>query len=183
MSKVFRLSASASLFLVLLAACGQPQVNGATNAAVSTATPTTPGAGVTAASTATETSETAVSHGGPVRDHVSMIDHLRARGYTVEPIGDVEQPFLRAEGTTLRISGGDIEQPVEMQSYDYNDTEAAAADAAQIGPDGNPRTAMITWVAPPHFFLKERAFVLYVGSDPAVLRLLNDMLGPQFAGR
>ncbi len=112
-----------------------------------------------------------------------MIDHLRARGYTVEPIGDVEQPFLRARGTTLRISGGDLQQPAEVQSYDYNDTEAAAADAAQIGPDGNPRTAMITWVAPPHFFLKERAFVLYVGSDPAVLRLLADTLGPRFAGR
>lgn len=183
MSKVFGLWVPVCLFLVLLVACRQPEVDGATNSAAPTATPTTPAAGVTPAPTATETSETAVSHGGPVRDHVSMIDHLRARGYTVEPIGDVEQPFLRARGTTLRISGGDLQQPAEVQSYDYNDTEAAAADAAQIGPDGNPRTAMITWVAPPHFFLKERAFVLYVGSDPAVLRLLDDTLGPQFAGR
>jgi len=31
-----------------------------------------------------------------------------------------------------------------------------AADVEQIGPDGNPRTAMITWVAPPHFFRSGR---------------------------
>lgn len=164
MTKAFRLWIPVWLLLVLLVACGQSRLDGTTNVAV--------------------------SHGGPVRDHVSMIDHLRARGYTVEPIGDVEQPFLRAQGTTLRISGGDLQQPAEVQSYDYNDADmggdgaaAAAADAAQIGPDGNPRTAMISWIAPPHFFLKERAFVLYVGSDPAVLRLLVDTLGPQFAGR
>lgn len=39
------------------------------------------------------------------------------------------------------------------------------------------------WAAPPHFFRKERAFVLFLGDDPAMLDLLTQLLGPQFAGR
>lgn len=130
------------------------------------------------------------SHGGPVKDHVSFVDYLRGQGLTVEIAGAVEQPFLRGKGTTLRISGSNIRQPAELQSYSYDDTDlgtdgvkAAEEDAQQIGPDGNPRTSMITWVAPPHFFRKERLIVLYIGDDPAVVRLLTAALGPQFAGR
>src|SRR5215472_3491286 len=44
------------------------------------------------------------SHGGPVRDHVSFVDNLRAAGYSVSPSGDVQQPFLRPRGTLLQIS-------------------------------------------------------------------------------
>ena len=76
-----------------------------------------------------------------------------------------------------------------MQSYDYGDIElgtdgiqAAEADASQIGPDGTPRTMMLTWVAPPHCFRKARVIVLYGGDDAAVLTLLSAALGPQFAG-
>ena len=41
---------------------------------------------------------------------------------------------------------------------------------------------MITWVAPPHFFHRERVVALYTGSDRALLTLLTEALGPQFAG-
>ncbi len=105
-------------------------------------------------------------------------------------MGDVEQPFFRAKGTVLRVSGSGIKQPAEIQSYNYDDTDlgtdgakAAEEDAGEIGPDGNPKTTMVTWAAPPHFFRKERIIGLYVGDDPAVLKLLSDALGPQFAGR
>jgi hypothetical protein len=165
--------------LIALAACGRPAVTtGVADASVAQTEGPQTGAPI------------AQSHGGPVKDHVSFVDHLRGKGLTVEIAGAVEQPFLRAKGTTLRLSGDGIQQPAEMQSYNYDDTDlgtngvkAAAEDARQIGPDGNPPTSMITWVAPPHFFHKERVIVLYVGSDPAVLKLLTEALGPQFAGR
>lgn len=124
------------------------------------------------------------SHGGPVTDHVSFVDHLRGAGYEVEVVGEVEQPFLEAEeGIRLRISGGDLEEPAELQSYHYTDPATAEADADRIGPEGAPRTAQVDWTGPPHFFREERVLVLYVGNDPAVLSLLIELLGPQFAGR
>lgn len=130
------------------------------------------------------------SHGGPVRDHVSFVDNLRAAGFSVSPSGDVQQPFLRARGTLLQISGGGVSAPAEVQSFNYDDRDlgtdglaAAQADADQIQPDGQPKTARVTWSGPPHFFRKERLIVLYVGSDPRLLQTLIDLLGPQFAGR
>lgn len=130
------------------------------------------------------------SHGGPVKDQVSFVDALRAKGLTVDIVGSVEQPFLQPEGTTLRVSGGSLKEPAELQSFNYDDKElgtdglkAAAEDASQIEPNGNPRTARINWVAPPHFFHKDRVIVIYLGSDANALSLLTELLGPQFAGR
>src|SRR5262245_49013533 len=125
------------------------------------------------------------SHGGPVRDHVSFVDTLRAAGYSVSPSGDVQQPFLRARGTLLRISGGDLSARAEAQSFNYDDRDlvadglaAAQADADQIQPDGQPKTARVTWSVPPHFFHQDRLIVLYVGSDPRLLHELETLLGP-----
>jgi len=130
------------------------------------------------------------SHGGPIKDHVSFVDHLRATGLTVDIVGDVQQPFLRAKGTQLHLSGGDLKQPVDIQSYNYDDTDlgtdglaAAQADAAQIEPNGMPKTTNVQWNAAPHWFRTERVIVLYLGDDPAVLGLLTTLLGPQFAGQ
>lgn len=77
-----------------------------------------------------------------------------------------------------------------MQSYNYDDRDlgtsgprALQADADGIGPDGDPKGVSAYWTGPPHFFRAERVLVLYVGSDPVLLRLLSDLLDPQFAAR
>ena len=58
------------------------------------------------------------------------------------------------------------------------------AEAAQMAPDGGSNaTTMITWVDTPHFYKAGRIIVLYVGSNAAILSLLEEVLGPQFAGR
>lgn len=130
------------------------------------------------------------SHGGPIVDHVSFVDKLRGQRCIVEPIGTVRQPFLRGEGIVLRASGCTLAQPVELQSFWYHTDDlhtdglrAAEEDARGIDPDGRPAATAIDWSAPPHFFRKERAFVLFLGDDPAMLALLTALLGPQFAGR
>ncbi|HJW83838.1 MAG TPA: hypothetical protein VJ754_05995, partial [Anaerolineae bacterium] len=57
------------------------------------------------------------------------------------------------------------------------------ADAAKVGPDGSTfDTLIVDWVAPPHFYHKGRAIVLYVGDDAAIQRMLEDALGAQIAG-
>ncbi len=117
-----------------------------------------------------------------MRDHVSLVDNLRSRGLTVIPLESVAQPFLRGDGTVLGISGPGI-AATRLQSFEYESTSAAAADAATFGPEGSPRGARVDWVAPPHLFLKGRVPVIYVGADQAVTGLLTDLLGPQFSGR
>lgn len=124
------------------------------------------------------------SHGGPVQDQVSLIDALR-KTVTVDITGNVTQPFLNPQsGTAVRLSGGPVSSRADAQLFEYGSASAASADAKQIDPDGGGTArTRVSWIAPPHFFLKGRVMALYVGSDPAVLRLLQSALGPQFAGR
>ena len=135
--------------------------------------------------TACGTTQGPQSHSGPVRDQVSLIDTLRGKNVTVDITGTISQPFLKApSGTAVRISGGPLTTAADVQLFEYDSASAASADAQKISSDGSgTATTKISWVGPPHFFLKGRVMVLYVGSDPAVLTLLQSLLGPQFAGR
>jgi hypothetical protein len=42
---------------------------------------------------------------------------------------------------------------------------------------------MMMWVATPHFYEAGKLIVLYVGEDSGVVGVLEEALGPQFAGR
>lgn len=120
----------------------------------------------------------ASSHGGAVEDQVSLLDALRATGAEVK-IGDsVEQPFFSVKGQIVKVNGADV------QVFEYESAEAMEADAGQVAPDGGSiGTSMVTWVEAPHFFKAGRVLVLYVGEDAATIKLLEDTLGVQFAGR
>jgi hypothetical protein len=124
------------------------------------------------------------SHGGPVQDQVSLIDALR-KTVSVDISGTISQPFLSPQsGTAVRLSGGPLTTPADLQLFEYGSASASSAEAQRINPDGSgTATTKISWVAPPHFFLKGRVMALYVGNDPAVLSLLQSLLDPQFAGR
>jgi hypothetical protein len=125
------------------------------------------------------------SHGGPVQDQVSLIDALRSKNLTVDISGGISQPFLHPQsGTTIRLSGGALAAPADVQLFEYGSAASAETDAHQIRADGSGNaTAIVDWVAPPHFFLKGRVMAIYVGTDPAVVSLLQSLLGAQFAGR
>ena len=124
------------------------------------------------------------SHGGPVQDQVSLIDALR-KTVTVDISGTISQPFLSPQsGTIVRLSGGPLTTPADVQLFEYGSASAARTDSRKISRDGSGTGTMtISWVAPPHFFLKGRVLVLYVGNDAAVVSLLTGVLGAQFAGR
>jgi len=116
-------------------------------------------------------------------DTAGLVKHLQGKGYTVEIVGDVEQPFLNVKGKVLHARLLNVAGAEEMQSYDYPDEEAAKSDARQIAPDGSVRGSKMTWIAPPRFFQRGRLLVIYLGSNPDMLRALMDVLGPPFAGR
>ncbi|MCK6584760.1 MAG: hypothetical protein HUU11_03165 [Anaerolineales bacterium] len=118
------------------------------------------------------------SHGGAVEDQVSLMDALRAAGADVEPGDPVEQAFFSVTGQIVKVDGADV------QVFEYESAEAMEADAAQVSPDGGSiGTSMVMWVEAPHFFKSGRVLVLYVGEDAAILDLLKNALGEQFAGR
>jgi len=117
------------------------------------------------------------SHGGPVTDYASLVDALRAQGATIEPNGDVSQPFFTVEGQVIGANGQDI------QVFEYADEAAADVEAELLAPDGSSvGTTMVTWVGSPHFYAAGRLIVLYVGDGATTLDLLETVLGPQFAG-
>jgi len=118
------------------------------------------------------------SHGGPVKDYVSLVDHLRAASATVVPTGTVTQPFFSVTGQVITVNGE------QVQIYEYADEEAANADAARISPDGGTiGNTMVDWIAPPHFYKKGQLIVLYVGTKTSLMKILEMTLGPQVAGR
>ena len=123
------------------------------------------------------------SHGGPVQDQVSLIDALR-KTVTVDISGTIAQPFLHPDsGTIVRLSGGTLAAPADVQLFEYASAAAAGADAHQIRADGSgTATTIVDWIAPPHFFLKGRVLVIYVGKDRGAVNLLTSVLGSQFAG-
>lgn len=117
------------------------------------------------------------SRAGPVTDYASLVANLRAAGASVKPGEEVDQPFFSVAGKMIEVDGEDV------QVFQYADAAIADAQAAQVSPSGTTvgRTK-IQWIGPPHFFKKGRLIVLYVGDNGKVLKALESILGPQFAG-
>jgi hypothetical protein len=113
-----------------------------------------------------------------VQDKSSLIAALEAAGATVELGEPISQPFFMPEGSIVKINGADV------QIFEYESSEEMADEASLVSSDGGSiGTSMVTWMDTPHFYKTGRIIVLYVGSDTAVLNLLEGALGPQFAGQ
>jgi hypothetical protein len=113
-----------------------------------------------------------------VENKASLIAALEAAGATVELGEPISQPFFTPEGSIVKINGADV------QIFEYESSEEMGNEASQVSSDGGSiGTSMVTWMDTPHFYKTGRIIVLYVGSDAAVLDLLEGALGPQFAGQ
>jgi hypothetical protein len=111
-------------------------------------------------------------------DYTSLVDNLQASGATVEPTGEVAQPFFSVAAQIIKINDEDV------QVFEYADEAAADIEAALVAPDGGSiGTSMVSWLATPHFYKSGRLIVLYIGDNAEIIRLLESALGPQFAGR
>ena len=118
------------------------------------------------------------TNGGQVTDYVSLVDNLRAAGATVESAGDISQPFFSVTGSIIVVNGGDA------QVFEYENATVANEEAALVSTDGSSvGTTMTNLVEPSHFYKAGRLIVLYVGESESVIRMLQDVLGPQFAGK
>lgn len=113
-----------------------------------------------------------VSGGDELDGYVEFVDSLRAAGASVEPQGELHQPFFQVDGRLLQVSG------IEVQVFEFDDqaarqqaTQLISEDGTSIGP------TMLTWVGQPNFWARGRLIVLYVGQDQAIIDLLNEVLG------
>ena len=123
-----------------------------------------------------------IFHGGPVRDHVSFIDAIRARSLVAEIVGPAPAiAGVRGYGTRVRLQGGDFADAT-IDSYNYDATDLRVSDATMIAVADADRLRSVRFPAPYHLFRRERVIVLYAGDDAGVRRLLSDLLGAQFAG-
>ena len=117
----------------------------------------------------------------PIPDNINgvqdFVSALQSTGASTTEGDPITQPFFNVPGKRLTVNGS------EVQVFEYADPDEAQVEAAKVAPGGDSvGTTMITWVATPHFFLSDTLLVLYVGNDGTVLGLLQDVMGPQFAG-
>src|ERR1051325_8444588 len=111
-------------------------------------------------------------------DYAAFIAHLRAGGASVVTQGEAEQPFLSVTGKMIKIDGEDI------QVFEFPNSAAVEAEAGRISRDGaTVGTTKIHWIGSPHFYKQGRLLVLYVGDDDKALKVLESVLGRQFAGK
>lgn len=118
------------------------------------------------------------SNSDSVEDTAGLIKALESAGAEVKAGDPIDQAFFSVPGGILKVNGADV------QVFEYQSAEAMGTEASQVSEDGSTiGTNMVSWVEAPHFFQSGRLLVLYVGTDTAILDLLKEMLGEQFAGR
>ena len=114
----------------------------------------------------------------PVTDYLSLLENLRAAKVKVEEGEEVSQPFFSVKGRIIRLNGEDV------QVFQFANTEAANVQAAAVSSTGSKiGTSSMSWLAPPHFYKREKLIVLYVGNSGNVIEALKSVLGQQFAGQ
>jgi len=110
-----------------------------------------------------------------------LLAALRQQGAAVER-GDVlpqrSNPFFTANAQIIYVNSG------LLNVFEYPTVAAADVDAAKVSPDGSSvGVTVISWIGPPHFYRSGRVIAIYAGSDDAVLRPLEAVLGKPFAAR
>jgi hypothetical protein len=157
------------IFAVIVSSCTD---NSAINSTPTSSTVPTESLATEALST-----ESPVTQSSAVDDKESFISALESSGATVEMGKSISQAFFSPEGRIIKVNGADV------QAFEYESAEAMEKEASQVAPDGGSiGTSMVTWIDTPHFYKAGRIIVLYVGGDQTILSLLENMLGPQFAG-
>lgn len=111
-----------------------------------------------------------------------LVRNLENTGFTIEA-EDVEESILLGERKWLTLNGSD-----NISVYLYENNDRMEKDASYLSDDGfsydNGRESIdIEWVSYPHFFKSENMIILYVGRSSKIVEALEELVGPQFAGK
>ena len=114
----------------------------------------------------------------PVKNVSDLINRLRAGGSKIGRGGKISQPFFSVPGRIITVDGEHV------QVFQYANAKSTEREAKAIDQQGSPvGTSIPMWVAPPHFYKSGTLIVLYVGQNSSVIKALEGVLGPQFAGK
>lgn len=120
---------------------------------------------------------TRISQGGSVTDYLSLVDNLRAAGAAVTPIDSITQVFFIPKGQVIEVDGQNV------QVFEFESADVANATASTISLDGQTiGETQVDWEAPVHFYRSGRLIVIYIGDNGDLISILEDVLGPKFAG-
>jgi hypothetical protein len=118
-------------------------------------------------------------------DYHAFVDALKAAGVTAPLVEEGGAPLLNRDVRVYQVElgGSGLGQGtrfdgVVVQVYEYPDQALQQADVGQISPSGSPiGDRMVSWVDQPNFWGRGRLIVLYVGREPAVIQLLDQVMG------
>lgn len=129
----------------------------------------------------------------PVTDFQTFMDNLLAHGVGTRKSGntpfqgDVQQSFFSGTGKRIELNVELTSENISLLEYD--DEAVAVAEAEFISRDGftytsadGTRQVNVGWIAQPQFYRAGRLIVLYVGENRQTIDLLQELLGPPFAG-
>ena len=115
----------------------------------------------------------------PSNQNTKLAEDLRAAGAKVE-VGPLGSSSIF--GVSAPSNNYDVDEAL-IHVYEFPTQEDADAAAAGVGPDGwSMGRAFVDWTDSPHFFSNGKLVIFYIGNDVATLTLLEDVIGPQFAG-
>ena len=111
-----------------------------------------------------------------------LVRNLENTGFTIEA-EDVEESILIGERKWLTLNGSD-----NISVYLYENNDRMEKDAPYLSNDGfsydNGKESIdIEWASYPHFFKSENMIILYVGENSEIVYALEELVGPQFAGK
>jgi hypothetical protein len=117
----------------------------------------------------------------PGYDYAAFVNELRMQQPDLVENGTVGTDMLHGTRRLLTIHGEQI------SVYEYRSSAARENDQHHLDSSGSTystrfRSMIVDWIAPPHWYSKERIIVLYVGTDETIMASLQQMLGPEFAG-
>ncbi|MDA1174581.1 MAG: hypothetical protein O2826_08710 [Chloroflexi bacterium] len=121
--------------------------------------------------------DTGIRTPGHTSDIDSLIAEIIGLGATVAEGEAIDQPFFAVPGRDMIVG------TEHVQVFAYASAADAQADANLVDPKGSPiGTSMVGWMAPPHFYLRDDLIAIYVGHSDEVVRVLDHVFGPAFAG-
>ncbi len=150
----------------------------ATPLPTATAVPTPSPVPAAPATTPTSSAATTTTETRPSPELAAFYGELVARGALVAPTNArVTKPYLSTPGTLVHINGQGV------QVFEYADAALLEAEISGLAPDASSIDGRpLAWQGTPHFWRRGPVLVLWVGDDPAMLQLLNTVLGEQIAG-